>query len=59
MPVLICTNPNCEDELKTDTLSSSTLTCDKCYSPRTVKDPKKGVPSMSFIDSGTGKKKVL
>jgi hypothetical protein len=45
--------------LKTDTLSSSTLTCDKCYSPRTVKDPKKGVPSMSFIDSGTGKKKVL
>ena len=59
MPLLICTNPNCGDELETNTLNSSSLTCDKCYSPRTVKHPKKGVPGMAFTDSGTGKKRVL
>jgi translation initiation factor 2 beta subunit (eIF-2beta)/eIF-5 len=49
----------CGDELEGDVLSSSTLTCDKCGGFRTVKDPKEGVPSMSFFDNGSGKKKVL
>ena len=63
MAKLVCTNENCGDVLETDTLSSKTLTCDKCYSPRTVYNPdydaSKGVGGMSFYDSGSGKKKVL
>jgi len=62
MAKLICSNEKCGDVLETDTLSATTLVCNKCYSPRNVHNPKfdpsKGVPSLSFTDSGTGKKVV-
>lgn len=63
MALLICSNEKCGDELETDTLSATTLTCDKCYSPRKVYNPdfdlSKGIGGMSFYDNGSGKKKVL
>jgi len=34
-------------------------TCEKCGGRCELANPKKGVPGMSFTDSGTGKKKVL
>ena len=49
----------CGDELTTNTMNSQTLRCTICGAGRSVKNPKEGVPGMSFVDSGTGKKRVL
>lgn len=50
---------DCGHELTTNTMNSSTLTCSECGGGRSVKNPKEGVPGMNFVDSGTGKKRVL
>ena len=63
MATLTCSNEKCGDVLETDTLSATTLVCDKCYSPRNAHNPNfdlsKGIGGMQFFDNGSGKKKVL